>query len=615
VHDLGKVLIMDRRRFLAASAAVTATAALPSLAGPAFATSRGRVNRLAMPRVTDSGDVTVTTSGGRTLPELIPEGGPVLRFGSPRQAELIPEYADLIPADAAAGLQPGTGVNGHPVYPGEVVIAGRNGVVAEYAAAGYNLRYADEQGGELPQDAWIPTTVDTIYDLASLSKLFTSTVAVQLIQQGRLALADTVVTYLPAFDNNGKGDITILQLLTHVSGLPPDPSPALWTHATMAERIDAVMTTVPQATAGTEYIYSDLNMITLQLVAEAITGQTLDVLVRDSITWPLGMRDTMYNPPASLKPRIAAEEYQQVPDRGLVWGQVHDENAWALGGVAGHAGVFSTARDMAVFCQTFLNGGRYGRARILSRDSVISMFTNYNQAFPGNEHGLGWELYQHWEEGALATPYSGGHTGFTGTSIAVDPTTQSFVLLLTNAVHPSRNWGVPNPQRRQVAYDLARATAVRPANDRREWFGGMSDQTTNSVVLPITLPAQSRLAFELWYDTEPGYDFFYLEASSDGGTTWQQVPFSIRGDRLDVTTPGRVSGYQGRQWLQANASLDGLSGPVHLRWRYTTDPLYHGRGVYVDAIRITAGPKAVYDDRRGKDAARLVLQGFVETSD
>ena len=225
---------MNRREFLTASAAVTATAALPASAGPAFANPHGRVNRRAIAQVMGSGKVTVTTSGGRTLPELIPDRGPVLRFGSARRAGLIPEYADLIPADAAAGLQPGTGVNGHAVYPGEVVIAGRNAVVAEYAAAGDNLRYADEQGDELPQDQWIPTGVDTLYDLASLSKLFTSTVAVQLIQQGRLALDETVVRYLPAFDNNGKGDITILQLLTHVSGLPPDPSPPLWTYQTTA---------------------------------------------------------------------------------------------------------------------------------------------------------------------------------------------------------------------------------------------------------------------------------------------------------------------------------------------------------------------------------------------
>lgn len=456
---------MRRRQFLTAAAAAPA-AGEPALADGAAALAAPRPSAAggtAPGRGTGSGTVTVTTSGGRTLPELIGNGGPRVRFGTAEQAGLIPRYAALIPAGAAAGLQPGTGRDGHAAYPGEVVIAGRNGVVAAYAAAGYNLRYAGQQGDELPRDQWIPTTLDTIYDLASLSKLFTSTVAVQLVEQGRLALDDTVARYLPPYGGNGKGDITILQLLTHTSGLPPDPSPALWTYPTMAQRVAAVMSTVPRAPAGTRYIYSDLNMITMQFVAQAITGQTLDALVRDQITGPLGMTDTMYNPPGALKHRIAAAEYQLVPDRGLVWGEVHDENAWALGGVAGHAGVFSTAHDMAIFCQAFLNGGRYGKARILSRNSVITMFTDYNQAFPGNNHGLGWELYQHREAGALATPFTAGHTGFTGTSIAVDPTTASFVLLLTNAVHPSRDWGVPSPQRRQVACDLARAVAVKPA--------------------------------------------------------------------------------------------------------------------------------------------------------
>ncbi|MDR0346194.1 MAG: serine hydrolase [Nocardiopsaceae bacterium] len=606
---------MRRRQFLTAAAAAAAAAAVPALPGSAFAAPRPvRHGTSFAANPAASGQVTVTTSGGPTLSQLIPGGGPVLRYGTPESAGLIPQYANLIAADAAHGLQPGTGLKGHAVYPGEVVIAGHNGVVAAYAAAGYNLRYADQQGAELPPDQWIPTTLGTIYDLASLSKLFTSTVAVQLIEQGRLALGDTVGKHLPAFDNHGKGDITILQLLTHTSGLPPDPSPALWTYATIPERIAAVNNITPQAAAGTAYIYSDVNMIVMQFVAEAITGKTLDVLVSDGITKPLGMTDTMFNPPASLKQRVAAEEYQLTPDRGLVWGEVHDENAWALGGVAGHAGVFSTAKDMAIFCQAHLNGGRYGSARILSRDSVIATFTNYTQAFPGNDHGLGWELYQHWEEGALATPFSGGHTGFTGTSIAVDPTTQSFVLLLTNAVHPSRNWGVPNPERRQVAYDLLRAVAVRPAADQREWFGGMADVTTNSMVLPVTLPAGAQLSFSLWYDTEPGFDFFYLESSGDGGTTWQLVPFRIQGDRLDVTTPGQVSGYQGRQWLRATASLAGLTGATQLRWRYTTDPLYHGRGVYVDAIRITAADKTIFDDRTGQDAGNFILTGFVETT-
>ncbi|MBF6059250.1 serine hydrolase [Nocardia terpenica] len=559
--------------------------------------------------------VTVTTSGGRTLAELIPHEGPVLRYGTPDEARLLPPYADRTPVDAAAGLRPGTGDGGHPMYPGEVVIAGRDGVIAEFAADGYNLLYANHTGDLLPSDRWIETTTDTIFDLASLTKLFTATVSVRLMQQGRLALHDTVVKYLPDYASHGKSDITILQLLTHTSGLPPDPTPPLWTYATRAEKIAAILATVPQSPAGSAYLYSDLNFLSLQQVVETITGRTLDVLVRDGITAPLGMTDTMFNPPAALKHRIAAEEYQLTPDRGLVWGQVHDENAWALGGVAGHAGLFSTAHDMAIFVQTLLNGGTYGDNRILSRDSVIAMLTNYNQAFPGNDHGLGIELYQMWEAGALATPYGFAHTGFTGTSLAGDPTTGAFVILLTNRVHPSRDWGSTNPARAAVGDDMARAVAVCPATDCRAWFGGMTDNTTASLMLPITLPAAAHLEFALWYDTEPGCDFFFLESSRDNGATWQPIPFGLTGDRLDVTTPGQVSGYEGRQWLTASAPLTGLTGPVRLRWRYTTDPQYHGRGVYVSAIRITAGAEPIFDDRIDGDAAQLVLDGFTETTD
>ncbi|MFI5776851.1 serine hydrolase [Nocardia sp. NPDC051570] len=562
-----------------------------------------------------SGQITVTTSGGRTLDELIPDHGPVLRHGTPDQARLLTRYADRTPVDAAAGLRPGTGSDGHPMYPGEVVLAARDGVIAEFAADGYNLLYANQQGDLLPSDQRIETTTDTIYDLASLTKLFTATVTVRLMQDGRLSLDDTVVKYLPDYASHGKGDITILQLLTHTSGLPPDPNPPLWTYATHAEKIAAILATVPQSPAGTTYLYSDLNFLTLQQVTETITGRTLDVLIRDGITAPLGMADTMFNPPAALKHRIAAEEYQTVPNRGLVWGQVHDENAWALDGVAGHAGLFSTAADVAIFVQTILNGGAYGDTRILSREWVVKMLTNYNQAFPGNDHGLGFELYQHWEAGALATPYTFAHTGFTGTSLAGDPTTGAFVILLTNSVHPTRTWGVPNPERCAVAYDVARAVAVRPTTDGHAWFGGMTDQTTTSLLLPITLPAAARLDFALWYDTEPDCDFLYVESSADGGTSWNQIPFAITGDRLDVTTPGRISGYSGRQWLAASADLTALTGPATLRWRYTTDPQYHGRGVYVAALRITSGPEVIFDDRIDTDAAKLVLDGFTETTD
>jgi len=163
-----------------------------------------------------------------------------------------------------------------------------------------------------------------------------------------------------------------------------------------ASRIQAVMDVAPTSPAGTTYVYSDLNLITLGVLLERQTGKGLDQLVRERVAAPLAMNDTGYNPDSSLRPRIAATEFQASPSRGMVWGQVHDENAWALGGVAGHAGVFSSAQDMAVLAQTMLNGGTYAGHRILSADSVQKMTTNYNTAFPGNSHGLGFELDQRW---------------------------------------------------------------------------------------------------------------------------------------------------------------------------------------------------------------------------
>jgi len=559
--------------------------------------------------------VSVTTGGGPTLDELLPDGGPVLRYGTARDAGLVPLYADHMVADLELGLQPGTGIGDHPEYPGGVVLAARRGVIAEYAAAGYNLRYASQQGEALRPREWIPTAKDTMYDLASLTKLFTSIVAVQLIQKGDLSLTATVASYIPRFATNGKSGITIKELLTHTSGLPPDPSPPLWTYSAHQQMVDAVYATKLTARPGSAYIYSDLNMIVLAFVEQQVTGKPLDVLVHDQITGPLQMTDTLFNPPASLRERIAAAEYQLLPDRGLVWGHVHDENAWALGGVAGNAGLFSTAHDMAILAQTLLNGGEYAGTRILSRQSVLMLMTNDNEDFPGHHHGLGLELDQNWYMGALATPYTIGHTGFTGTSIVIDPTTDSFVILLTNRVHPSRNWGSTDPIRRAMTYDLARAVAVHPASDQLEWFGGMADSTTTTLAVPVTLPASATLDFSLWYDTEPGYDFLYLEVSTDGGQTWQKVPFSIHGRRLDAKTPGKISGYEGHQWLRAWADLSAWTGPLLLRWRYTTDPLYHGRGVYIDTVQVRAGQRIVFDDRRPGDAAEFQPDGFVQTTD
>ena len=198
------------------------------------------------------------------------------------------------------------------------------------------------------------------------------------------------------------------------------------------------------------YAYSDLNMLLLQHVLERITGRSLDVLVHDGITRPLGMTETRFGP----CPGAAATEDQRRPwakaDRGMLRGVVHDENAWALGGVAGHAGLFSTGRDLAVFCRTLLAGGSYGPARILGPDFVELLLT---------PPGLGFALDQPWFMGELAGRGAAGHTGFTGTSLVLDPATDTFLVLLANAVHPRRRQPDSTP-RAAAATRLARA--VRP---------------------------------------------------------------------------------------------------------------------------------------------------------
>jgi hypothetical protein len=348
----------------------------------------------------------------------------------------------------------------------------------------------------------------------------------------------------------------------------------------------------------------------------------LDTLLHDEITAPLGMHRTRFNPPASWKPKIAATEDARKPwsglERGLVWGEVHDENAFSLGGVAGHAGVFSTAWDLAVLARTLLNGGSYGRTRVLAPESVELMFTDFNTAFPGDEHGLGFELYQHWYMGALATPRTAGHTGFTGTSLVLDPTTDSFLVVLGNSVHPVRSWRSGSAPRVAAANNLARAVPVRPARGRTAWFSGMASATTATLTLPAldTSGGGARLRCLLWWDTEPGADSLVLEASDDGGVSWRPVPFTTsRPGEEPVDVPsGAVGGWSGRVWHRLAADLPAARG-LAVRWRYTTDRLYVGRGAYVDALRVTAGGEVVFDEARPADAARITADGWSASAD
>lgn len=549
-----------------------------------------------------------------------------LRYGSPDEVQLLAEPVKRMVADARSYLVPTADHPTWPTYAGAVVLAAKDGVIVQHDAVGQALRYSSVGPGplyqpvELPASEQLPMRRDTLFDLASISKLFTSVVAMQLVERGQLDLDAPVARYIPEFGQNGKGGVTVRMLLTHTSGLPAWD--ALWRkYPTPEARIAAVYAspfyvdpaTGQPATPGGQYIYSDLGLIALGKLVERLAGAPLDDLVRTRITAPLGMHETMYNPPESLRPRIAATEYSPATGRGMVHGVVHDENAWSLDGVAGHAGVFSTASDLAVLCQMLLGGGVYQGARILREDTLRAMLVNYNapleERYPESDRGLGFELNKHWYMGALSSPVAFGHTGFTGTTITIDPLSHSFVVFLSNRVHPAREWGGNNPARRAMTRDFGDAMPVRPAVGVQAWRADGRDAATVSLTAPLpAAAADGRAEFQFWYDTEPGFDTARFEVSTDGGTTWTAVPVTLRAGRDSFTADQGFTGYGGRRWWRAGADLP--AGTTHVRWTYSCDTNSRGRGVYVDGVVVTDGGWVVFHGERPTDNARFVADGW-----
>ncbi|HUX44704.1 MAG TPA: serine hydrolase [Terracidiphilus sp.] len=305
--------------------------------------------------------------------------------------------------------------------PGGVLLIGHNGKVVYRKAFGWrSLEPTRER-----------MTVDTIFDLASLTKCIATTTAVmQLVQQGRVRLNDPVAAYLPDFAQNGKADITVRELLTHFSGLAPDLDLSQpWQGRDAAYRL--VMQQRPQLPPGTRFVYSDMNFEALGFLVERVTGQSLNDYAAEHIFEPLGMRHTSYLPPVSWIPRIAPTQYDE--HGHMLRGVVHDPTARRMGGVAGHAGLFSTADDLARFAQALLSG-----TFVLSRPMIEKMSTPQQPATAASLHGLGWDIDSPFStnRGALLPVGSFGHTGFTGTSLWIDPVTDTYILLLTNRVHP-----------------------------------------------------------------------------------------------------------------------------------------------------------------------------------
>ena len=307
--------------------------------------------------------------------------------------------------------------------PGGVVLIGHDGEVVYRKAFGMrSLEPAREA-----------MTAETIFDIASLTKcVVTATAVMQLVEQGKLRLNDPVSAYLPEFAHDGKEGITLRELLTHFSGLPEDLDlKARWRGRDAAFRM--VMDSRPVSPPGTRFLYSDVNFITLGFVVEKVSGVRLDEYAERNIFQPLGMHDTRYLPPASWRPRIAPTEYDG--EHHMMRGTVHDPTADRMGGAAGHAGVFSTADDLAKFAQEMLHPST---PNVLSEEAVKKMTTPQQPPGATVLRGLGWDIDSPFSSarGEFFPVGSFGHTGFTGTSIWIDPVTDSYVILLTNAVHP-----------------------------------------------------------------------------------------------------------------------------------------------------------------------------------
>jgi beta-N-acetylhexosaminidase len=324
-------------------------------------------------------------------------------------------------------------------FPGGVVAVGKDGALVHLRAFG-RLSYDADAAEARP---------DTIYDLASLTKIVaTTTVAMILVDEGRLDLGRPVSAFLPRFRGADKEKVTVLNLLTHSSGLDWWAPLYQDTKGKQAyvEKIQAMDLVYPP---GTKSLYSDLGLILLGEVLERVAGEPLDSFTAKRVLEPLGMKDTRYRPGADLLARIAPTEKD--PWRGRVLrGEVHDENAFAMGGVAPHAGLFGTAGDLARFAQMILNGGVLEHRRIVARE-VVERFTR-RAGVPESSRALGWDTcHPDSSAGDRLSPRSFGHTGFTGTSLWIDPERNMFIILLTNRVHPSRENNAIRGVRRAVA--------------------------------------------------------------------------------------------------------------------------------------------------------------------
>ncbi|MDZ7780655.1 MAG: glycoside hydrolase family 3 N-terminal domain-containing protein [Gemmatimonadota bacterium] len=386
-----------------------------------------------------------------------PGGGAEQREASPSAVGMEPDLSARLDAIVETALA-------DSAASGAALAVGRHGRLVHLR--GY---------GELAWGSGRPVTPTSLFDLASVSKVVGTTTAVmQLVQEDRLDLDAPVVSYLPEWARGDprKRDVTVRDLLVHRAGLPPFRRWFFELEGEAAYRA-AVADEPLEAEPGEETVYSDMGPMTLAWIVEAVTGEKLDAFLERRVWEPLGMRETLYRPDLSLLPRIAATELDTTWRNELVWGRVHDENADAMGGVAGHAGLFSTALDLSVFARMMSSGGRVpacapgevvgepcpvprpDSVRLLEPE-VLREFTARQD--PSSSRALGWDTPEgRSSAGDYFTESAFGHTGYTGTSLWIDPELDVWVVLLTNRVHPTRENRKHIPLRRAVHDAVARA--------------------------------------------------------------------------------------------------------------------------------------------------------------
>lgn len=429
--------------------------------------------------------------------------------------------------------------------PGAVVAVGTESGVVWQASVGQRM----------VQPAAEPMTADTIFDAASLTKVVATTTAIMLlVEEGRVRLNDRVAAHLPGFERYGKRDITIRHLLTHTSGLRPDLEfTPEWSGYDLA--IAKAIDEVPIARPDERVIYSDINFFLLGHLVGVLSGEPLEVFTKRRIFDPLRMRDTMFRPPASAARRIAPTEKCATvsfpcgqPDGTWLRGTVHDPTARRMDNVAGHAGLFTTAADLARFCRMLLNGGQLEGVRILAPLTVARMTSPSTPPGERNVRGLGWDINSGFSSnrGELLPHGSFGHTGWTGTSVWIDPVTRTFVIFLSNRVHPDGT-GEVTALRARVATVAAAAIRTWPIPPRPTDTHAFSQVPPSGIAAPRGTPTHTLTGIDV------------LQAEGFG---------RLAGRRVGLLTnhTGRTRG--GQSTIDAfhaanNLTLVALFGPEH----------------------------------------------------